>query len=228
LMGRMLAQDTSEGFVEAGRCFDQLAGLSEAQIAERAARGNLYRKRAEPPPAAYRRLRQDDRLAIDGTEWQVLVGRGHAPEMLCLYSAERNLLIAADHVLPRISPNVSVWPAEPQADPLAEFIGSLEELRALPEDCLVLPSHGQPFYGLHRRIDQLIAHHEERLERTVAACARPATVVDVIPALFDRELDSHQLGFALGEALAHLNHLIGQGRLLRRLDDAGRLRFARR
>jgi glyoxylase-like metal-dependent hydrolase (beta-lactamase superfamily II) len=228
LMGRMLAQDTSEGFVEAGRCFDRRAGLSEAQIAERAARGNLYRRRAEPPPAAYRRLRQGDRLAIDGAEWQVLVGRGHAPEMLCLYSAERNLLITADQVLPRISPNVSVWPAEPQADPLAEFITSLTELRALPEDCLVLPSHGQPFFGLHRRIDQLISHHEERLAKTVEACASPATVVDVIPALFDRELDAHQLGFALGEALAHLNHLVGQSRLLRRLDDAGRWRFVRR
>lgn len=228
LMGRMLAQDTSAGFVEAGRIADRLAGLSEAQIAERAARGNLYRTRAEPPPASYRRLRQGDQLAIDGTKWRILVGRGHAPEMLCLYSAERNLLLAADQVLPRISPNVSVWPAEPHADPLSEFIGSLGELRLLPDDCLVLPSHGQPFFGLHQRIDQLIAHHDERLARTVEACASPATVVDVIPALFDRELDAHQLGFALGEALAHLNHLVGQGRLARDLDDDGRLRFARR
>jgi glyoxylase-like metal-dependent hydrolase (beta-lactamase superfamily II) len=228
LMGRMLAQDTSEGFVEAGRCFDHLAGLSAVQIAERAARGNLYRRRAEPPPASYHRLRQDDRLAIDGAEWQVLVGRGHAPEMLCLYSAERNLLIAADQVLPRISPNVSVWPAEPQADPLSEFIGSLEGLRALPDGCLVLPSHGQPFFGLRRRIDELIAHHEERLERTLEACASPATALDVVPTLFDRELDAHQLGFALGEALAHLNHLVGQGRLLRSLDDDRRLRYSQR
>jgi glyoxylase-like metal-dependent hydrolase (beta-lactamase superfamily II) len=228
LMGRMLAQDTSAAFVEAGRQADRLAGLSEAQIAERAARGNLYRTRAEPPPASYRRLRQDDRLAIDGTDWRMLVGRGHAPEMLCLYSAGRNLLIAADQVLPRISPNVSVWPAEPEADPLSEFIGSLDELRALPADCLVLPSHGQPFFGLHGRIDELIGHHDERLARTLEACAQPATVVDVIPALFDRELDAHQLGFALGEALAHLNRLIRQGRLLRRLDDDGRLRYVRR
>jgi glyoxylase-like metal-dependent hydrolase (beta-lactamase superfamily II) len=227
LMGRMLAQDTSASFVEAGRLADRLAGLSEAQIAERAARGNLYRTRADPPPASYRRLRQDDRLVIDGTEWRMLVGRGHAPEMLCLYSAERNLLIAADQVLPRISPNVSVWPAEPEAEPLSGFMGSLAELRALPDDCLVLPSHGQPFFGLHERIDELIGHHEERLAKTLEACARPATVVEVIPALFDRELDSHQLGFALGEALAHLNHLVGQGRLLRRLDDDGRLRFSR-
>jgi len=228
LMGRMLAQDTSAAFVEAGRIADRLAGLSKAQIAERAARGNLYRTRAEPPPASYRRLRHDDRLAIDGMEWRMLVGRGHAPEMLCLYSKGRNLLIAADQVLPRISPNVSVWPAEPEADPLSDFIGSLTALRALPDDCLVLPSHGQPFFGLHGRIDQLIAHHDARLARTVEACARPATVVDIIPALFDRELDAHQLGFALGEALAHLNHLVGQGRLARRLDDDGRLRFIRR
>ena len=78
----------------------------------------------------------------------MIVGRGHAPEMICLFSAERNVLIAGDQVLPRISPNVSVWPSEPEANPLAEFISSLARFRDLPEDCLVLPSHGLPFRGL--------------------------------------------------------------------------------
>ena len=228
LMGRLLAQDTSAGFVAVGRAFDRQAGLDEALVTTRAERGNLYRRRAGVPPASYRRLRDGDEVPIGGRAWQVVVGRGHAPEMLCLYDPRSNVLIAADQVLPRISPNVGVWPAEPEANPLADFLASLERFRALPDDCLVLPSHGRPFRGLHARIDQLAAHHDERLEATLAACTRPATAAQIMPRLFDRELDIHQLAFALGETLAHLNHLLAESRLTRRLDDDGRLRYQRR
>jgi glyoxylase-like metal-dependent hydrolase (beta-lactamase superfamily II) len=228
LNGRLLALDTSAGFVEAGRAFDRQAGLDEEVVAERAARGNLYRRRVSEPPAQFRRLRDGDRLRIGGREWRVLAGHGHAPEMICLFSAEMNLLIAADQILPKISPVVGVWPAEPEANPLADFLATLERFRALPDDCLVLPSHGRPFRGLHIRIEQLIAHHAERLEATLAACAHPVTVVEVIPHLFHRELDTHQLQFALGESLAHLNYLLAEGGLRRVLDDDGRPRYARR
>jgi glyoxylase-like metal-dependent hydrolase (beta-lactamase superfamily II) len=158
----------------------------------------------------------------------VIIGRGHAPEMVCLFSEERNLLIAADQVLPRISPIVGVWPGEPEANPLAEFLSSLATLRQLPDDCLVLPSHGRPFRGLHARIDQLVAHHRERLAATLEACRRPATAVEIMPHLFDRELDRHQLGFAIAETVAHLNFLVADGRIERRLDADQRLRYRRR
>jgi glyoxylase-like metal-dependent hydrolase (beta-lactamase superfamily II) len=228
LTGRLLAQDTSEAFVEAGREFDRQAGLDEDLVAARAERGNLYRHRVVAPPARFRRLRDGERLRIGRSEWRVIIGRGHAPEMICLYNAEQNLLIAADQILPKISPVVGVWPAEPEANPLAEFLASLTRFRELPEDCLVLPSHGRTFRGLHVRIEQLMAHHEERLAETIAACTEPATVAEVIPALFDRELDAHQLGFALGESLAHLNYLIADERIARQLDADGRLRYSAR
>jgi glyoxylase-like metal-dependent hydrolase (beta-lactamase superfamily II) len=228
LTARLLAQDSSEEWVAAGRRFDHRAGLDGQLIEERAARGNLYRRRVAPPPAAFRRVRQGDRLRLVGAEWQVIVGRGHAPEMLCLFHPEHKLLIAGDQVLPRISPNVSVWPSEPEADPLAEFLSSLARFRELPEDCLVLPSHGLPFRGLHQRIDQLIAHHEERLEQALDACIAPVTLAEVMPRLFERALDVHQLQFALGETLAHLNHLVAQDRIERALDADGRLRYRTR
>jgi glyoxylase-like metal-dependent hydrolase (beta-lactamase superfamily II) len=228
LQARALALDTSEGFVAVGRQFDHRAGLSPEQAEERAARGNLYRPRVSLPPASYRRVRDGDRLTIGGTAWEVIVGRGHAPEMISLFSAGQNLLIAADQVLPRISPNVSVWAGEPEADPLTDFLDSLARLRQLPDDCLVLPSHGGPFRGLHARIDQLVEHHEERLAATLEACARPATAVEVMPRLFDRKLDRHQLGFALGETLAHLNLLVARGAIVRRLDPDDRLRYLAR
>jgi glyoxylase-like metal-dependent hydrolase (beta-lactamase superfamily II) len=225
LTARLLAQDVSDEWVAAGRRFDHGAGLDVALIEERAARGNLYRRRVAPPPAAFRRVREGDRLRLGEVEWEVIVGRGHAPEMICLFSAERNVLIAGDQVLPRISPNVSVWPSEPEANPLAEFISSLARFRELPEDCLVLPSHGLPFRGLRARIDQLLAHHEERLAATRAACATPITIADLMPKLFDRPLDGHQLQFALGESIAHVNCLVDKGELTRRLDADRRLRY---
>jgi glyoxylase-like metal-dependent hydrolase (beta-lactamase superfamily II) len=228
LTARLLAQDGSEEWVAVGREFDRRAGLDDQLIEERAARGNLYRRRVVPPPPSFRRVRHGDRLRLNGAEWQVIVGRGHAPEMLCLFSPERNVLIAGDQVLPKISPSISVWPSEPEADPLAEFLESLASFKELPEDCLVLPSHGLPFRGLHARIDRLILHHEERLAATLEACAVPTTATELIPKLFDRALDVHQLQFALGESLAHLNYLVEQGRLERALEADGRLRYCAR
>jgi glyoxylase-like metal-dependent hydrolase (beta-lactamase superfamily II) len=225
LQGRGLALDDSPGFVAEGRAFDHRAGLDPEQIEERAERGNLYRHRVTIPPARYRRVREGDRLTLGGSSWQVLIGRGHAPEMLCLYSAERNVLIAADQVLPRISPIVGIWSGEPEANPLAEFLESLAVLRQLPDDCLVLPSHGRPFRGLHFRIDQLARHHRDRLKDTLAACRQPATAVEIMPHLFNRELDRHQISFAIAETLAHLNYLVDQGEVAQRLDNDGRLRF---
>jgi len=226
LTARSLAHDESDDFVEAGRRFDRLAGLDSTQIAERAARGNLYRTRALAPPAHYVRMSEGDEIEIDGERWRVLVGRGHAPEMLCLYSESRELLLAADQILQKISPNVGVWPGEPDADPLSDFMESLETFRSLPKTTLVLPSHGQAFYGLHERIDELIEHHQARLERAEEAAGQGRTATEIMPALFDRKLDAHQLGFALGEALAHLNFLVFKGRLERHVDDAGRYLYS--
>ncbi|MGI9421317.1 MAG: MBL fold metallo-hydrolase [Geminicoccaceae bacterium] len=227
LTARALSHDVSDDFIEAGRRYDHAAGLESEWVEKRAQRGNLYRTRASAPPATYRRVCEGDDILIDGEPWRVLIGRGHAPEMMCLFNAGREILIAADQVLQKISPNISVWPAEPDADPLNDYIQSLAPLRALPESTLVLPSHGQPFHGLHVRIDQLISHHDERLERAVDAASDGRTAVEIMPALFERELDAHQLGFALGEALAHLNHLVFKGLLTRTRDADGVHRYSR-
>lgn len=167
-------------------------------------------------PPSYRRLHDGEELVVGGVRWRVVVGAGHAPEQACLYAAERGLFIAGDQVLPHISPNVSIWPSEPDEDPLAAFLGSLAVLRAaVPDDALVLPAHGRPFAGLRWRCDELALHHRARLEAVLVACAEPITAWDVMGVLFERTLDPHQTTFAVGEALAHLNHLVAQGRLRR-------------
>jgi glyoxylase-like metal-dependent hydrolase (beta-lactamase superfamily II) len=139
------------------------------------------------------------------------------------------VMISGDMVLPRISTNVSVIDIEPEANPLPLYLASLERLRALPADTLVLPSHGKPFRGLHARIDQLKAHHDERLADVMAACARePQTAASLLPVLFRRPLDLHQTTFAMGESIAHLHALWLDGRLRREAGADGVYRFQTR
>ncbi len=223
LQARLLALDTSDGYVETGRHFDAAAGLAPEQIEARYARGNRYRESVGPPPASYTRLAAGDVISMGGTDWRVLIGEGHSPEMLTFYSRARNILIAADQVLPRISPVVAVWPPVPEADPLAEFMTSLPQYLDLAEDALVLPSHDAPYHGLHDRVRALVRHHDERLDLTLRACAQPATTVEVMGKLFRRTFDIHQLGFALGETMAHVNYLLARGQL----EVAGRRGTAR-
>lgn len=210
---RALALDTGTASVATTEDCYRAADLPEAVVARQVQRGNAYRKVVSEPPPVFTRIVAGQTLTLAGSRWQVLIGQGHAPEQVTLWCSERNLLLAADQILPRISPVIGVWPSEPEADPLRDFLGSLAQYRDLPADCRVLPSHGVPFEGLHDRLAQLAEHHAERLERTLAACAAPATAAAVLQALFQRALDAHQMGFALAETLAHLNRLIGLGRL---------------
>lgn len=190
--------------------------------------GNTYQSHILEAPARYGRPQHGDRVAIGGRDWRVIVGTGHAPEHVCLYSADAGVLISGDQILPRITPNIGVWVSEPLADPLADYLGSMEHFRALPADTLVLPSHGFPFRGLHTRLDEIERHHEERLDALAEACAEaPLSAAESLPVLFRRELDTYQTGFAMGEALAHLACLAGRGRLVRRTDDDGIVRFHR-
>ena len=168
-------------------------------------------------------------VEIGGREWRVIVGEGHAPELAALYCAETGVLIASDQILPRISPNISVPPHEPEGDPLARYLRSLDKFRrALPSETLVLPSHNLPFRGVHARIDELAAHHAERCDEALAACIRPQSAAELLPVLFRRKLDRHQTAFALGESLAHLHYLYGQGELDRFADTDGADRFLRK
>lgn len=208
------------------RDFARRAGLDDATSTIFAERQGGYRRGVPSVPPAYRRIGEGTLIEIGGRQWRVVIGEGHAPEHACLYCAETGVLIAGDQILPRISPNISVQTQEPDGDPLARYLASLAKLRAvLPPDILVLPSHNLPFYGVHERIDELAAHHAARCGEVIAACERPASAADLLPVLFRRQLDRHQMGFALGEALAHLHYLEGQGALARETGADGVNRF---
>ncbi|WP_431858288.1 MBL fold metallo-hydrolase [Azospirillum sp.] len=226
LYGRMLTLEPDELARPQVERFYRAAGLPEDMIEGIINRPNGYRRAVVPLPTTLHRLHDGDALDVGGHRWRVVVGRGHAPEQACLLDEKRGLFIAGDQILPKISPNVSVWPHEPDSDPLSDFLETLRAFKALPPDVLVLPSHGHPFTGLHGRIDELLEHHGERLDETLAACAEPATAYEVMQAMFTRKLDVHQTRFAVGEAIAHLNHLVRQGRVVRER-GAGAERYRR-
>lgn len=201
-------------------------GLAEEHIAALEARGNSYRHGVPELPLAYERLLADDEIVIGCERWRVIPGFGHSPEHASLYCAALGVLIAGDMLLPKISTNVSVWPVEPDGDPLGRFLASLEGFARLPPGTLVLPSHGLPFVGISARVEQLRAHHAARLAELEAAASRPITAEQLLPVLFPRKLDLQQRYFAMGEAIAHLNHLWRAGRLVRS-SQGGILRFGR-
>ncbi len=176
-------------------------------------------------PRRYVRLLHGDTVRIGGNPWQVIVGYGHAPEHVSLYSDALHVLISGDMVLPRISTNVSVFAYEPEANPLPLYLNSLDRYEGLPGDTLVLPSHGRPFKGLHERIAQQHSHHADRLAEVLEACATPQSTSDIVPVLFRRKLDLHQMTFAMGEALAHLHALYFEGKLTRAQGQDGIVRF---
>ena len=188
-------------------------------------RGNHYPGLVPSLPDAYRCMRDGDRVVINGRRWEVIVVLGHAPEHAALWCEEMNVLISGDQVLPKITTNVSVWWDRPYDDPLRLYLDSLARFRPLPEDALVLPSHGLPFRGLHRRLDALRAHHDERLAETLDALGEPRTAAELLPVLFRRQLDTHQMSFAIGEALAHLSYLEAAGSVTRTLDADGIERY---
>ena len=205
-------------------------GMSHDDLAVLRSRGNRYRPGVPELPARYRRILAGDTLELGSRRFAVIGGYGHSPEHAALYAAlPAPVLIAGDMLLPRISTNVAVGPADPEGDSLARFLASLSAYDGLPSDTLVLPSHGLPFRGAALRVAQLRTHHVERLAelaRHFAASDAPRTAAEVLPVLFRRPLDVNQRFFAMGEAVAHLNHLWHANRLTRVVDRDGTVRFA--
>lgn len=204
-------------------------GLTPEQIEITANRGNTYSFGVPTRPTTCQRILPGETLEIGGKLWSVIGGYGHTPEHLSFYCEEAKLLISGDMLLPKISTNVNVWPVTALSDPVSEYVGSLQAFKYCEEDTLVLPSHGMPFRGIKTRVEALETHHEARMNELYAAVATEAkTAAELIPVLFRRQLDNHQLFFAIAEAVAHVNHGWRTGRLNRVVASDGTIRFSLR
>ena len=198
------------------RSFYRSHGLDADTTERLLTNGHRYLRMISGLPRTFRRLIAGESLRIGGRSFEVRSGGGHAPEQVMLLCRAENLLICADQVLARISPNISVQAMDPEGDPLGIYLRSLASLkREVPQDALVLPGHNLPFIGLHERVDELNAHHEARCRAIETACRiSPHTAADLVPVVFRRAIDDpHQMGFAFSEVLAHVNFLLREHRL---------------
>ena len=218
---RMLVADTGREAPEDGVRFYRGAGWDEDNLDSYRVRFGGFGKAVSRLPDSFVRLSDGDSVRIGAHDWRIVTGNGHSPEHVCLWQPELKVLISGDQVLPRISSNVSVFPTEPHADPLSDWLASCAKLRdGLPSDLLVLPAHNEPFYGLHDRLTELIDGHERALARVLKRVQQtPRRAVDLFGALFGRAIGPDLIGMATGESIAHLNCLVTRGLVARRTAD---------
>ncbi|MBT4519682.1 MAG: MBL fold metallo-hydrolase [Halieaceae bacterium] len=222
LMCRAMAGDTGRPAPDVAIRFYIAAGYNDQQLDKYRQKFGRFGKAISPLPDSFRRLLDGETIRVNDRYWQVVMGSGHSPEHVALYCPALKLLISGDQVLPKITPNVSVFPTEPHSDPLKEWLRSNARIRdKLPDDVLVLPAHEAPFYGLHIRLTQLIEAHERDLDKLFEHLVEPRRAIDCFPALFKREITDDVLGMATGETLAHLNCLLGRRRVRVERDEQG-------
>ena len=222
LLSKLLIDQKDQKPSDFGRQFYKAAGFSDEQLPYYERMFSLFGSIVSPLPDAYMRLIDGATIRIGQHNWQVMMGHGHSYEHACLFCEDLNVLIAGDQLLPTISSNVSVYPTEPNADPLGDWLESLADFRRrLPRDVLVLPAHGKPFRGAHNRLAALTSEHEHVLKQLQDLCRKPRRAVDTFPALFKSRIDGRNLMMATGEAIAHLNYLLQRDRIEVVMDSHG-------
>jgi glyoxylase-like metal-dependent hydrolase (beta-lactamase superfamily II) len=170
-----------------------------------------------PLPEEMLPLRSEDRLPLGGGTARIIHAPGHADHQFVLHDEARGMLFAGDHVLLGITPNIGLWP-ESEPHPLASYLESLGSLRGLAAN-VVFPGHGPIFHNLDGRIDELLRHHEERLDlMRLAIEDAPKTPFGVSRAVFRDNLTLYERCFALAETLSHLDHLALEDRA-ERIED---------
>ena len=225
---RMLVADTGREAPQDGVDFYRAAGWDDDALDSYKVRFGGFGKAVSRLPDSYRRICDGEILEIGGEDWRVITGCGHSPEHACLLRLSDGVLISGDQVLPRISSNVSVFPTEPDGDPLSDWIASCHRLLAeVPKTAFTLPAHNEPFWGVHARLQGLIDSHNRSLDRLEKHLKeRPRRAVDCFGALFARTIGPDLIGMASGEALAHLNCLIGRGRAVKTMGTDGVAHYA--
>ena len=230
LMARMLALDVQERPVDEAMAFYRAAGASPAVLKKRAEeRPFNFADVIAPLPLGFTRIQDGDRLTIGGRRWVVRVGHGHAPEHATLWSEDDDLILGGDQLLPSISPNLGVYPTEPDADPVTDWLAACRGFQPLArEEHHVLPGHKLPFYGLPTRLEQLIENHVSALDRLEAALTTPAAAGETFLPIFKREIGDGEYGLALVEAFAHCQHLWKTGRVIRTTREDGAYLYAQK
>ncbi|WP_137703071.1 MBL fold metallo-hydrolase [Marimonas lutisalis] len=223
LLARMLILDVEERPTPQAEAFWRSAGMDAAHLDKRMSeRPYNFADICHELPVGFTRVQQGEVIRAAGRDWDVHVGHGHAPEHITLWSRDDNLVIAGDQIISSISPNIGVYPTEPEADPVGEWMESCRRLGALArEDHLVLSGHKLPFTGLPLRMRQLLDNHHGALKRLEKHLSEPRVASECFAPLFKRTIDEGIYGLALVETVAHLNHLFKEGHATRERREDG-------
>ena len=228
LMAKMLSLDVHEKVSTNTELFWKQAGMSQQMLEEKLrARPFNFGDGVSPLDKGFIRISENEIITINGLDWTVSMGNGHAPEHATFWSKELNMVLAGDQVLPGISSNLGVYPTEPNADTVGDWINSCKKFLELASDeHLVLPGHGKPFSGLPRRLVQLIENHEAALKRIKEALkVEPKTAVELFKTIFKRDINKREYMLALHEAVGHVNHLYKTGLVNRNIRQDGAFIF---
>jgi glyoxylase-like metal-dependent hydrolase (beta-lactamase superfamily II) len=223
LYARMLCLDVQATPLPAQVAFWRGAGMDPDLLAQRMVeRPFNFADVVAPLPLGFTRLQGGDEITMAGRRWTIRMGNGHAPEHATFWSQDDGLVLGGDQLLPSISANIGVYPTEPYADPLGEWLESCAAFEPLArEDHLVLPGHKLPFTGLPLRLRQMAENHHGALDRLRAHLTTPQSAADCFIPIFKREITGAAYGLALVEAVAHLNHLLHRGEVSRTMEDDG-------
>lgn len=184
------------------------------------------RQAVQPLPTAVQIMQPGSRVRLGERQFQVIHAPGHSDGQMIFYDPADRLMLCADQVLMRISPNISIWPST-EPSPLRRYLASLEELAQLDVD-LALPGHGVLIEEWVARLQGIAEHHRVRLEEMVAAVVQPSTVAEISRQVFNHgRLSTHEVRFAVTETLAHLCYLVEDGRLAQDTGADGVMCFGR-
>ena len=223
LLGRMLTLDVQTQVPEETIAFWRTTGMDPEILAKRVAeRPFNFADMVAPLPLGFTRIKQGDQITFGGRMWDIHIGDGHAPEHATFWSRDDHLVLAGDQILPSNSPNLGVYPTEPMADPVGDWIESCERLaRLTTPDQLVLGGHKLPFTGAPLRMRQLLENHHSALDRLRDHLDKPKSASECFMPLFRRSIGETEYGLALVEAVAHVSHLYQTGQVTRALRADG-------
>lgn len=192
-------------FIQSFHTYYKWSGVPESLSEQMIANTGKFKQLTSPQPIINDYLTEGSRLQFGRYEYEVIFTPGHSKGLITLFNKEKSVLISTDHILPKITPNISYWFVG-DLNPLKSYLDSLEKVKKL-DASYVIPSHGRPFYNANKRIDEIIAHHDERLEFILDQLTNKMTAYEVCQKLFPKQLTVHEMSFAIGETLAHLEYL---------------------
>ncbi len=190
-------------------------GLPPTQLWFSQVEPNIMREIIRVPPHETITLVEDGQeIELAGEHYRVIWTPGHSDGHICLFRERDGIFLAADHVLPRITPNVGLYSQYNRPNPLGDYLASLRKVAPLPAT-LVLPGHGEPFENLAGRVEEIIDHHREREAQILAMLEqRPQHAYQLSEQLFGARLKSNEAKrMAVAEVLSHLEYMRYNGKV---------------